>query len=204
MSSIPILVEARRDELVVQELPDEILIYDLKSQRAHCLNQTAAFVWNHCDGATPPSEIAVLMEKEWRKPVSEDAVWIALKQLNQANLLQSSPVFPAGVSRRAAMRRLGLAAAVALPLVTSVMAPTAAMAATGDVPPVVCQACRKKSDGACPTDCTTAVLGTCYDNAGCGNGQVLSGMGCVSCQACFAAFPAGATISWKAPGALNC
>jgi hypothetical protein len=130
MSSIPTLVEARRDNLVVQELPDETLIFDLKSQRAHCLNQTAAFVWNHCDGGTPPTEIAALMEKKWRKPVGEDAVWVALKQLNQANLLQNAPVFPAGVSRRAAMRKIGLAAAVVLPLVISITAPTAVSAQT--------------------------------------------------------------------------
>ena len=41
---------ARHDELVVQELPDEVLVYDLRKHKAHCLNQTAAFVWNHCNG----------------------------------------------------------------------------------------------------------------------------------------------------------
>ncbi len=203
MSSIPNLAHARREDLVVQELPDEILVYDLKSQQAHCLNQTAAFVWNHCDGATPAREIAALMENNWRKPIGEEAVWVALKQLNQANLLQQPVAIPTGVTRRAALRKLGLAAAIALPLVTTVLAPTAAMAAT-TTPPIICQSCRKKSDGFCPGDCSGAVLGTCYDNSGCGNGNEITAMGCVSCAACFGAFPSGATISWKAPGGLNC
>jgi len=69
---------ARDEELVVQELSDEVLIYDLRQHKAHCLNQTAAFVWNHCDGETSADEIANLMEKEWRTPVNADAVWFAL------------------------------------------------------------------------------------------------------------------------------
>ncbi len=29
---------SRRDELVVRELPDEVLVYDLRQHKAHCLN----------------------------------------------------------------------------------------------------------------------------------------------------------------------
>ena len=36
---------ARKSGLVVQEMPDEVLVYDLNSNKAHCLNQTAASVW---------------------------------------------------------------------------------------------------------------------------------------------------------------
>ena len=34
---------ARSNGLVVQEMPDEVLVYDLDSNKAHCLNETAAF-----------------------------------------------------------------------------------------------------------------------------------------------------------------
>src|SRR4029077_17553365 len=104
---------ARNDELVVQDLPDEVLIYDLKSHKAHCLNKTAAFIWNHCDGQTTTEEIAKMMEKEWHTPVTEDEVWFALNKLSRAELLQERIVLPdakAGMSRRSAMRRLGLGA----------------------------------------------------------------------------------------------
>src|SRR2546423_15689116 len=40
---------ARDARLVIQELPDELLVYDLERHRAHSLNRTAALVWRHCD-----------------------------------------------------------------------------------------------------------------------------------------------------------
>ncbi len=41
---------ARKADLVTKEVADEVLVYDLKSHKAHCLNQTAALVWKYCDG----------------------------------------------------------------------------------------------------------------------------------------------------------
>ena len=41
---------ARKSGLVVQEMPDELLVYDTENNKAHCLNTTAAFVWKSCDG----------------------------------------------------------------------------------------------------------------------------------------------------------
>ena len=38
---------ARTEGLVVTELPDELLVYDLERHRAHCLNPTAALVFKH-------------------------------------------------------------------------------------------------------------------------------------------------------------
>lgn len=188
---------SRRDELVVQEMPDEILVYDLRQHKAHCLNQTAAFVWNHCDGQMTAAEIAELMEKEWRKPIGEDVVWLALKQLGKANLLQEPLVRPEGerrFSRRAAMRKLGVAAAATLPFVATVIAPTAASAAS--VPPA-CQACTINLNdlgATCPPVCTSSVIGGCYANNSCmGTGNFI---GCMSCSACNANADAK---SWRAP-----
>ena len=146
--------KARRDDLVVQEMPDEVLVYDLKSHKAHCLNQTAAFVWNQCDGEKTPSEISVLMEKEWGKPVGEDVVWLALKQLSRVELLEERlGPDPNGMraSRRAVLRKLGAAAAMT-PLVISIVAPTASAGASV---PAVCTSCVKKigSNLQCPTEC---------------------------------------------------
>lgn len=193
---------ARSDELVVQDLPDEVLIYDLKSHKAHCLNETAAFVWNHCDGQRTADDIARLMELEWRTPVAVDTVWSTLGKLGKAELLQEPIALPpsvGGVSRRNALRQLGRGALMAAPVVLSIAAPKAASAAS--IPPI-CTACRKKSDGACPAACGPTILGTCYDNAGCGNGQARA---CVSCGDCFAGLggtnPPHTTISWSAPGA---
>jgi Coenzyme PQQ synthesis protein D (PqqD) len=126
------LPKAREDGLIVEELPDETVVYDGKRHEAHCLNQTAAMVWKECDGRTTVPEIARRVGRELKAPVREEVVWLALGGLGKSHLLQES-VRPgsdgARVSRRT-MMKLGLAGATALPLVTSIIAPTASEAAS--------------------------------------------------------------------------
>ncbi|MGA9772814.1 MAG: PqqD family protein [Blastocatellia bacterium] len=123
--------EARKEGLVVQHLSDEVLVYDQRRHKGHCLNQTAALVWKHCDGKTSVSEMASLLEKELKTPVKEEVIWLALEQLGKTHLLSNRVTLAQpGITRREVMRRIGLAAAVALPVVTSITAPTAAQAAT--------------------------------------------------------------------------
>lgn len=123
--------EARKEGLVVQHLSDEVLIYDQRRHKGHCLNQTAALVWKHCDGKTSASEIAHLLEEELKTPVKEEVVWLALEQLGKTHLLSNQVTLAqAGITRREVMKRIGLAAAVSLPVVMSITAPTAVQAAT--------------------------------------------------------------------------
>lgn len=124
---------ARREGLLVQELADELLVYDLVRHKAHCLNQTAALVWKRCDGKTSVNQMVRLLGKETESPVDEAVVWMAFDQLAKAHLLQGQTrKWPgaSGISRREVLRRIGTAAAVALPLVTSISAPSAAQAAS--------------------------------------------------------------------------
>jgi len=123
--------EARKEGLVVQHLSDEVLIYDQQRHKGHCLNQTAALVWKHCDGKTSVSEMTHLLEEELKTPVKEEIVWLALEQLGKTHLLNKRVTLAQpGMTRREVMKRMGLAAAVALPAVTSIVAPTAVQAAT--------------------------------------------------------------------------
>jgi len=179
------LALARNEELVIQDLPDEVLVYDLKSHKAHCLNKTAAFIWKNCDGQKTAEEIAKMMETEWRTPVTEDAVWFTLNKLGKADLLQEPIVLPeakAGMSRRSAVRRLGFGALLAVPVVMSIVTPTAA--ATASVP-VECQSCTTgpKNVMMCPPVCLTFV-GACYDNNSCQG--IGSTNGCQTCADCVA------------------
>ncbi len=124
---------ARIEGLVIQELPDEVLVYDRQRDKAHCLNQTAALVWKYCDGKTTVTSIAKRLERELKTGVDEKIVWYALDQLNKDHLLVEDfapPALLAGMSRRQMVRVLGVAAVVAVPLVTSIVAPTPAQAAT--------------------------------------------------------------------------
>jgi Coenzyme PQQ synthesis protein D (PqqD) len=123
----------RKDRLIIDELPDEVLVYDLDRHQAHCLNQTAALVWKHCDGRTTPRLIARRLQKELGQPISEDLVWLALRQLSKIDLLKESVGMPtklAGISRREMVRAMGIAAAVSVPVITSIIAPTAVQAST--------------------------------------------------------------------------
>jgi coenzyme PQQ synthesis protein D (PqqD) len=113
---------ARRKSLIVKELPDETLVYDRESDRAHCLNSTAAHIWRHCNGRRTVSELTELMTKETGAPVSEEVVWLALDQLEKFKLLQRPVTRPPSFSRISRRQLVGLAA-IALPAIISLTAP---------------------------------------------------------------------------------
>jgi hypothetical protein len=144
---------ARKEGLIIEELPDEVLVYDLDQDRAHCLNQTAAFVWKNCDGLATTQQIADLLGEKLNTSVDENVVWLALDQLDRNNLLTSRPVAPpppSGMNRRQMVRALGLAAIVAVPVVTSIVAPTPSQAATCLATGSVCTAPAQCCSGLCP------------------------------------------------------
>ena len=127
-SQIPV---ARKEGLVIQETADEVLVYDLNSNKAHCLNQTAAFIWKSCDGNNSITDISVLFENEVGSTVHEDMIWLAIDQLNDKKLLETSIKSDfAGRSRREVIKKIGLATVVALPLIASLTAPTSVLAST--------------------------------------------------------------------------
>jgi hypothetical protein len=127
------LPQARQNRLVRKQIAGEMLVYDLDRDRAHCLNAPAALVWSRCDGSTTVADMTKLLASELKTPLTDEVVWFALDQLRTSNLLSesraSSPQVR-GMSRRVLMQRLGIAAVVSIPLVTSIVAPTAAAAAT--------------------------------------------------------------------------
>src|SRR5712691_3388551 len=99
---------ARVEGLVIQELPDEVLVYDLDRHRSHCLNRTAAMVWRHCDGRTSVEQMARLLQQELSLSADEEVVRWILDRLGRAHLLQrrhSYPVTEACSSRRALLRK---------------------------------------------------------------------------------------------------
>lgn len=144
--------KARRDKLIVKELDDETLVYDLTDDKAHCLNRTAALVWKNCDGSKSVEEINASLAAEAGTPVDKRVIWLALDQLKKFKLLSETPAAPtvfAGMSRRQLMRGLSIAA-IALPAVVSIIAPTAASAASCGFPcgspaecPAACATCAK-------------------------------------------------------------
>ncbi len=119
-----------RADCLSREFDSELLVYDPQRNVGHCLNSTAAAVWKLCDGNNSPSQIARALSRRLSAQVDERVVLLALDQLANANLLVE-PEAPVKLSsRRVAIRRIGIAAAIVLPLVTSIVAPTPAQAAS--------------------------------------------------------------------------
>jgi hypothetical protein len=119
---------ARQNGIVVQEMPDEVLVYDMESNKAHCLNQSAALVWKACDGSHSVADIVKEFDRTGAGMVSEDFVWLAIDQLRENGLMadELTPKF-SGQSRRQVLKTIGLGAMVALPVVASLVAPKNAL-----------------------------------------------------------------------------
>src|SRR5262245_6172948 len=123
---------ARSKQLIIRRLLDETLIYDLDRDKAHCLNAPAAAIWQLCNGRRSPAEIANDLPEPFG-PVKEALVWLALEQLARNHLLEEPLNWPAAIpriTRRQALERIGLGAAITIPIVASIIAPTPTQAAT--------------------------------------------------------------------------
>lgn len=124
---------SRKANLVVQEMDDEILIYDLNSNKAFCLNQTSALVWQLSNGKRTTAEISELISKQLETNAGEDLIWFALDQLKKEKLIENEAELDnyfAGMSRREVIRKVGMGTMVALPIIAGVVAPIAAEAQT--------------------------------------------------------------------------
>ncbi|HEX8185100.1 MAG TPA: PqqD family protein [Blastocatellia bacterium] len=143
--------EARTQGLVVQHLADELLVYDQDRHKAHCLNETAALVWQRCDGRSSVSDIARELSREVEQEVGQEVVWLAVEQLSKTHLLKEGveAVARGGVSRREVIRRLGVGAAIAMPVVTSIVAPKASQAANCRPSGAACTASAQCCSGLC-------------------------------------------------------
>ena len=119
------LTTPKRKEAIVREVAGEFIVYDKPTEHAHCLNKTAWDVWQLCDGNTT---VAAMIQK--LGPGSDEPVWLSLERLEKAGLLDSSSTVPeaTNLARRGAIIKLGIAAAIAFPVVVSIMVPTPAQA----------------------------------------------------------------------------
>jgi len=155
----PQFPSARKTGLVVQDMPDEVLVYDLDSNKAHCLNKSAAFIWKSCDGNTSVSDIAQAFEAHSGDAVSEDFVWLAIDQLNTNSLLEKNITTKfKGQSRRDVIKKIGLASVIAIPIVASLVTPSHvyALVSCGCAVPGDCLA-----QTGCPSTVNCNVSGKC-------------------------------------------
>lgn len=150
------LPNIRSTGIVVQTIGKEVLIYDLKTHRAFNLNETASAIYQACDGKTSFEELRA------KSNLTDDIIYLALDDFRRRNLVEKTADYHSpfgGITRREAIRRVGLATMIALPLISSLVAPTAAQAQS-----ILAAVCTTPGGDTCNTtaDCVanTAYCGT--------------------------------------------
>jgi hypothetical protein len=124
--------------LLTEKLHDELLVYDEQRDLACRLNQTAATVWRASDGQRTVEDLVEVLREQIGDAADEDLVMLTLDRLEESGLLDSG--YPerdsdqTAVSRRRFLGRVGVAgaAAMVLPVVDTIVAPTPAAAASGN------------------------------------------------------------------------
>lgn len=128
--------KSRQENLLIQDLINEKLIYDLEINRAFSLNETMSLVWQECSGKKTVSEISESIGKKLNSQIPDDFVWTALEQLKAENLLLDEGLENLSFAlstRREVIKKAGIAAAVALPAIISLTAPKAVDAQSGPI-----------------------------------------------------------------------
>lgn len=154
----------RSSGLVVQEHDTELLVYDLRTHRAHALNAPLRRIWELCDGTRSITEIDSELSAVSGEEASYTLLIHGLVQLREAGLLDGAEYQEADAvfSRRDLVRKAGTAGLAALPVLTSIIVPTAAAAQSG--------ACGVTAGQTC--SCTGKVrnFGIPCDSTDCGGG----------------------------------
>lgn len=150
---------ARKNDLVIQQADNEVLVYDLNTNKAACLNETAAFVWQNCNGSNAIADIAQALGRKTNSEVNDDLVWLAIDELSKNKLLEEKVAVEysfTDTSRRDVIKKIGLGTMIALPLIASLVAPTVANANSSCMAGGTCT-CNAPSGGMLGQICTAAV-----------------------------------------------
>jgi hypothetical protein len=153
---------ARTEELLVERIGPEIVIYDARTKQAHCLSPLATAVFEMSDGRRSLDELTIAAGSRVDEPVSRAELEQAIAELEQRDLLVAA-ANRNGVSRRHLIgrgARLGTAAFAAT-FVTTLSIPGAASAAScgnvcgnnGDCPNPSCPVCKKVTPNANDKTC---------------------------------------------------
>jgi hypothetical protein len=144
-------------DVIVSELEQEVLVYDLDKHHAHCLSLPAYQVFRSCDGTRDQGDLAAFLKVE-----------LSLVERTIDDLVRAGLVIPPRgharhFGRRRAMKQIALTAglSVAVPMVWSIAAPSVAEAASVNCPTKP-SGCKANNQGSC---CGTAggEAGTCID-----------------------------------------
>ncbi|WP_419913751.1 PqqD family protein [Hoeflea sp.] len=128
------------DKRLVKRVDKESIVYDQDDHKVYHLNEPAAKAWELCEDCDDIHQLAEQLSEGTELPADENVAQLALLELREAGLIEGE--FAAqekgSMTRRELLESLAHLA-IALPVVVSMFAPTAAMAqsapVTGTTPP---------------------------------------------------------------------
>lgn len=133
---------ARTENLFIQEVGNELIIYDRETNVSHCLTPIAVNVWRYCNGQNTAEDIISILEKELDISANADVdlkhlVNSSLDELERLSLIEkylNEPSQTTPISRRKVVKTAtlvgGFAVGSMFPLVRSIVAPSPAMASS--------------------------------------------------------------------------
>ncbi len=119
------LPEARKDNLHVLQIENEVVIYDTVRSVAHNLSPAMAAVWRSCDGQSTIDDVCESLRRQGL-PADPELVWLMVHRLSRLNLLTHAVRVPSGAvlsSRRELAAKMLALGGLFLFLGNSVFAP---------------------------------------------------------------------------------
>jgi hypothetical protein len=149
----------RSEGLLSEAVGGELLVFDAQSSVAHCLNETAAIVWEACDGRNDLDGLAAVAG------CGREVVAEVLAALDEKGLLLHAAGADGRVVRREALKRFAKAGVVAgsVPLIVSAFVETPLAHASGGVL-AACSPCTPGADTCTAGYVCDASLSICIPN----------------------------------------
>lgn len=120
MNKLPL---TRTQNIIVKNVGKELLVYDLSTNIIYRLNETSAIIYCACNGKTTFEDLIS------KNKFTEELIYFSLQELQKENLVQGADLTYFGaLSRREVIRKVGLATLLALPVISSMLAPSSTQA----------------------------------------------------------------------------
>jgi hypothetical protein len=198
---------ARADGLLIEHVGDETVVFDVDAKEAHCLKGLASVVFASADGKTSAEDLAAHAEKTLGTPVTYANLQEAISQLEACALLDTPLLVRDGLSRRDLVKKagyVGAAATVASPLITSLIAPSSALAASSIA--TGCAGCGKNPDCVSNHCCQSNAGKDCSQGCCVGANNSCHFCNCVgnTCQCTVTPAEAGITVCPCICGTAGC
>jgi len=127
----PLKPKARTAHLEVVPIDDELHVLDVQTGVVHRLHPITAVVWHQADGTQTIEDLHRYVQDEIDPQAGEEAVWLALDALAEADLLEERMAPPTGTQRISRRDMIARVAAVGVGISSFMVSPLQAQSAPG-------------------------------------------------------------------------